>query len=403
MKKRVLFVEDEPRVLKGFERMLRVMRHEWDMAFAESRERALELLDTESFDVVVSDIRVSSINGMELLGEIKRLYPQIVRIVLSGESNPDILMKSTLVSHQFLSKPCDAGTLKATVSRACALNDLLGNASLKRVLARMDSIPSMPALYAEIVAVLNSPNASLRQVGEIISKDGGMSAKMLQLVNSAYFGLSRRISNPVQAVSLLGLNTVKALVLSIKIFSQFDLKKISGEFLDRLWQHNTATGVYAKAITKMEKPDEADNAFMAGILHDTGKLLLAANFPEQYGLALALATDENLPLVDGEREMLGITHAEAGAYLMGLWGLPVPIVEAIAFHHTPAESMQAEFGPLTAVHAANVIEHGENPENWQGASSEADSNYLASVIREDRFEAWREACKNAVRKGEIDE
>ncbi len=138
MKKRILFVDDEPRVLKGFERMLRVMRHEWDMAFAESRERALALLDTESFDVVVSDIRVSSINGMELLGEIKTQYPQIVRIVLSGESNPDILMKSTLVSHQFLSKPCDADTLKATVSRACALNDLLGNASLKRVLARMD-------------------------------------------------------------------------------------------------------------------------------------------------------------------------------------------------------------------------------------------------------------------------
>lgn len=403
MKKRILFVDSEPKILKGLERMLRGMRGDWDMSFSGTRDGSLELLQKEPFDVVVSDIRKSKIDGMDLLDQIKREFPQLVRIVLSGESDPDVLMKSTRVSHQFLSKPCDAETLKSTVSRACALNDLMKNASLKRVLARMDSIPSMPALYAEIINVLNSPNASLKQTGEIISKDSGMSAKMLQLVNSAYFGLSRRISNPVQAVSLLGLNTVKALVLSIKIFSQFDLKKISGEFLEHLQNHNMTVGVYAKAIAKTEKPDDLDNAFMAGILHDSGKLMLAANFPEQYGMALSLARDEELPLWEAEREMLGVTHAEAGAYLMGLWGLPSPIVEAIAFHHEPEKSMQDKFGTLTAVHLANVFEHEGCGMNWQGAPSTANQDYLAPLVSEDKTEVLREVCENAVQKGENDE
>jgi len=192
-----------------------------------------------------------------------------------------MILKSVGHAHQYLSKPCEPEVLKSTLARACTLSDLLENTLLVNLISRMDSLPSMPSLYAEVMEEVNSPNGSINRVGEIISNDVGMSAKILQLVNSAFFGLPKNISNPVRAVNLLGLETVKALILSVKVFSQFAKSALPGFSVEGLWDHSIRTGVFARNIAKERKLDQndVDEAFMGGLLHDAGKLILLDRLP----------------------------------------------------------------------------------------------------------------------------
>lgn len=395
MNKRVLFVDDEPNVLDGLQRMLRPLRQEWEMEFVESGGAALEVLRDSHFDVVVSDMRMPGMTGDELLIEVMKRHPHVVRIILSGQSERDMIMKTVGAAHQFLAKPCDADLIKNTVIRACSLRDLLQSESIKSLVAQIDSLPSLPSLYAEIMRELQSPDTSIQKVGKIISEDVGMTAKILQLVNSAFFGLPRHVSSPAQAASLLGLDTVKALVLSVQIFSQFDQTKTHGFHLETLWRHSMVTGVYAKIIATAEEQERKmiDDSLMAGLLHDVGKLVLAANFPEKFSAAIALEAANGLSGWEAEREVIGHSHAEIGAYLLGLWGIPTPIVETLAFHHTPSICSADGFTPLTAVHVANCIENrgacGGQPKH----DIEFDTEYLERLGLTERIPEWIKLCQ----------
>lgn len=398
-KRRILFVDDEPNVLSGLRRMLRAMRKEWEMVFVESGPEALRQLAQGPFDVIVSDMRMPGMDGAELLCRVMNQYPEIVRIVLSGHSDKETILRSVRSAQQYLSKPCDAQTLKSTIDRACALRDILGDDSLKGVVSSVDTLPSMPELYQEILSELQSDDPSIQKVAHIISKDVGMTAKILQLVNSAFFGLPRHISNPQQAVTLLGLETVKALVLSVQVFSQFEDSKIPRKFMDALWHHSMATGTLIRHILKAEqvKKDLADDTYMAALLHDVGKLILAASFSERYTAVIKESSTRNIPIRTAEKEEFGTTHAEVGAYLMGLWGLPDTIVEALAFHHRPAECPIETFTPLIAVHVASALEHESNPGIEIEYSDEIDHEHLSRLGLAERLEVWRNLCTEILR------
>lgn len=388
--KRILFVDDEPNVLAGIRRMLHPMREEWEMAFASGGEEALAVLANEPFDVVVSDMRMPGMDGAQLLSEVKQRYPQVVRIVLSGHSEDDMVLRSVGPAHQYLAKPCDPRQLKEIVGRACALRDLLSEDSLRNLVSQMSTIPSLPETYTEIVEELQSPEASIKKVGKIISEDVGMTAKVLQLVNSAFFGLRRHVSDPAQAASFLGVDTLKALVLSIQVFSHFDALEIEGLCLDTLWNHSAMTGAMAKCTAVAEDGPEQlrDHALLAGLLHDAGKLVIAANLPERYSNVLTSVESEGLEFSEAERRIFTNTHAEVGAYLLGLWGLPDPIVEAVAFHHNPSRCMGDGFTPLTAVHVADALYH-ESRHPRDGKVSVLDTEYLEQLGLADRLPAWR--------------
>ncbi|MFH1410384.1 MAG: response regulator [Patescibacteria group bacterium] len=395
MKRRLLFVDDEPKILEGLKRMLRGMRHEWVMEFAESGKAALEKLTQESFDVVVSDMRMPGMDGAQLLNEVKKHYPHVVRIILSGHSDQELILKSVRLAHRYLAKPCDTEALKTSVSRAVALKDLLTSDSIRRIISQMDSIPSLPSLYAEVMEAVQSPDASLNKVGRIIAKDMGMTAKILHLVNSAFFGIPRHVSNPEQAVSLLGLDTVKALVLTVGVFSKFDKAKIPAFSIKNLWTHSLIAGAYAKEIAGSENVDRIsiDDAFMAGLLHDIGKLVMATYLTDEYTRVTKHVQDEKLPFYKAEQKVFDTTHAEVGAYLLGLWGLSNSIVEAVGFHHLPLNFPQKTFSPLTAVHFANVFEHERHlslPTNLSGAKTS--DPYLEQLSLGERLPVWREIC-----------
>lgn len=373
-------MDDEPRVLSGLERMLRPMRHVWTMSFARSGREALAQLKENHFDAVVTDIRMPVMNGLELLSEVKRLYPDTVRIILSGESDREMTLKAVNVSHQFLNKPCNTETLKDAISRVGDLSLLLKKDSIKAMVSGVDSLPSLPSLYLEIIQEIQSSDSSIKKVGDIISRDLAMTAKILKLVNSSYFSLPRHISSPEQAVFLLGLDTIKSLVLSIQVFSQFRLKKMPEGYLSRLWDHSMATAQTSKIIAKQERQEQVviDNSFMAGLLHDAGKLVMASCFDDQYG-ELVSSVGDNRVLSEREKEAFDVTHAEAGAYLMGLWGLPHPIIEAIAFHHSPGSSIAREFTPLTAVYIADMLEHEKSGGFAEESGIEIDHEYIAAM------------------------
>lgn len=405
MKKRILFVDDEPRILEGLQRSLRSMRQEWEMQFAKSGQEALDFVGKEPFDVVVSDMRMPGMDGTQLLAELRRQYPQIVRIVLSGHSDPETILKTVRSAHQYLAKPCEPETLKSIVMRTFALRDLLADDSIKRMVSKIESLPSLPSLYVEIMEELQSLNTSIQKVGNIISKDIGMTAKILQLVNSAFFGLRRHISSPSQAVSLLGLDTIKTLVLSVHIFTQLDSENSSGVPLDRLWNHSLMTGIFAKAIGREEKQTQimVDDSLMAGLLHDVGKPILSVNFPEQYGEIPGLVKEKNISFWEAEKEIFGVTHAEVGAYLAGIWGLPDPIVEGLAFHHYPTQCQAQQFSPLLAVHVADALEHQEDSSEGEPVRVRIDSDYLTKLGMTNRLDAWREACRRAMQEKDINE
>ncbi len=402
--KRILFVDDESKILDGLRRMLHSMRREWSMVFVESGPAALELLAQGTFEVVVTDMRMPGMDGGQLLRRVMEQYPQTIRIVLSGQADREAILGAVGPIHQYLSKPCDAETLKASLRRACALSDLLPDEPLRQYISQLETLPSLPSLYDEVVSELQSPTASEKMLGQIISKDIGMSAKVLQLVSSAFFGLRSHIPHPAQAVILLGLDTVKILGLSAQVFSRFTPVQAQDlPFPATFWDHSVNVARMAQQILKAEGAEQKliDYAFIAGLLHDVGKLVLATYSPQKYHQALTLALQRGLEVETAERDIFGAAaHPQAGAYLLGLWGLPPLITNAILFHHHPAWP-QGRCDVLTAVHVADVFENSLFSTQALTKPPELDMDYLAHSGLTTRLPAWQELCRQAVQENQL--
>ena len=394
--RKVLFVDDMPEVLRLLQRTLDPIKGEWDMRFVESAPDALAALEQDAFDVLATDMIMPGMDGFQLLKEAKARYPMMVRIAFSGQQGQSLGLRSTDLAHQFLEKPIDAELLRSVMTRACGLRALLADEQVRKVVTNLKNLPSLPALYQELMDEIHSRDASLRKVAKIIAKDMAMVTKILQLVNSAFFGLRTTVSNPEQAVALLGSDTIRALVLSMQAFSKFDGAALPGFSLDALWQHGLKTSGYAKAIAKQEKVSQImiDDAFTAGLLHDIGLLLLASNMPEDYKRVLAVQKEKALLDWQAEQEVFGVTHAEVGAYLLSLWGVGEAIVESVAFHHRPSACGELAFSPLTAVHVANAIAESENSAGGEGQSVQIDEAYLTKLGKLDQLAAWKEACQS---------
>ncbi len=281
-RRRILFVDDESKVLDGLRRTLFPMRKEWDMVFVQGGKDAIAALVLEPFDVIVTDMRMPGMDGAELLDEVVKTHPQTVRLVLSGQWEPDMSIRSAKTAHQYLNKPCSAQTLKATLDRIFALRGLLAGRSLKRLVSGMTTLPSLPTIYRKLVTTLESPEASAEQVGEVISTDIAMTAKVLQLANSAFFGISRRVSHPAEATRYLGVDTIKALVLTIGVFEQFHGAEPASLPLAKLQHHSLDTARIAHAIAKFEEAakEMIKDPIQAGLMHDICKLILIHKDPQ---------------------------------------------------------------------------------------------------------------------------
>ena len=390
--KTLLFVDDEKRVLQGLQRQLHGMRHEWDMHFSDNAQSALAFMTERPIDVIVTDMMMPQMDGAELLTEVSKRYPNTVRIVLSGFADQEAILKIVGPAHQYLSKPCNPEELRTAIGRAFALRELLANDELKRLVTRVKTLPTLPVLYQQLTDELNNEHSSMERIGEIISQDIGMTTKILQLVNSSFFGLSQPVNSSSEAVMYLGISTVRSLVLSLQVFSQLKSPPVKGLSLDALATHCWEAAVLAKRVARVQSDDAKlmDQCFLAGLLHDVGRIILAAGLPEQYARVWASAGQQGQALWQAEKAEFGATHADVGAYLLALWGLPNPIVEAIALQHCPTLCIAKDFTPLTAIHVASAFAHERKGISPDFVS--IDMNYLTKLRLTGRIPQWRAAC-----------
>lgn len=394
-RKRVLFVGEDLALWEQLQNQSGGFSENWDVAFAKSGLQALASMTQSPCDAIVADMQLPGMTGAQLLDEVIQRSPKTLRFIRASMADQQAAMKCVGTAHQYLVKPSDAQTIGFALDRAFSLESWLPNDTVQKLIAQMKKLPSPPNLYFKIVAELQSPDASIENIGSMIAQDPVLSAKLLQVVNSAVFGLQLQVVSASEAVMYLGMETTKALVLLAHTFSYFDKVRTAEFSVEKLWKHSVTTGKFAEQIARAEgvAPEVVGQAFTGGMLHDLGKLLLAANVPEGFKEALTKAKEQKIHLWDAETGVFGATHGELGACLLGIWGLPMPIVEAVALHHFPIRFLSKQFCPLTAVHAANVIEHEIQAESKDSLIAAADSNYLTELELAERMDTWRDLCK----------
>ena len=388
----ILFVDDEPNVLNGLRRTLRSMRNEWRIDFANSGEEALNKLAGNPFDVIVSDIRMPGMDGLQLLTSVKERYPNIIRLALSGHAHTEVELECARAAHQFLAKPASIESIKAAINRSTSLQALVKNESIISAIGSIETLPSLPEVYRRIVSELSRPDGNIVKIAEIVSEDVGMSAKILQLVNSAFFGVPRQIDSIRQAVTLLGFEILKSLVLSQQVFKAYDDLERSGLNLSGIIRHCNRTGALARRIAILEDlPSiQCDQALMAGMLHNVGKLILADCYPERYASVCTEVEETGVSDRVAEEAEFGVSHELIGGCLLGVWGLPDNIVEAVSFHHTPNLSLTQGFSVLACVYfAASLIQAGQDGIiKHHTVHDLLDTDYVRGVSTEERLNEW---------------
>jgi len=392
--KRILFVDDEQNILEGLQDLLRKYRREMEMVFAPGGMAALDELRNCPFDVVVSDMRMPGMDGATFLQKVRDEFPDVIRIVLSGHAERSAIFMALPVSHQFLSKPCDAETLCRVIERSCRLRAVLADENLRKRIGDLDKLPSLPRVYQMLMDAMSRPDVSCSTIAGIIGQDSAMSAKVLQLVNSACFGSTRTITRIDQAVMYLGMDLVKNLALTVNVFSSLeDRPPAHMSLFEAMQQHAALTARVASRLLRDEQ--QAQAALTASLLHDIGRVILTCCIPDQYNIVAETAQSANRPLHEVETEILGVNHAAVGAYLLGLWGLPFPIVEAVAYHHDPAAIGEKTFGVSTAVALADSLLESVN-----GHPSAIDESHLESLNVLGELPRWRDIALEELRSQE---
>lgn len=354
---RILFVDDEANVLQGLRRLLRAKRDAWSMRFAESGREALAMMEAEPADVIVTDMRMPEMDGAALLAEATRRNPDSVRFILSGQSDSDALFRAIGTCHQYLSKPVPSEILVDRIERSLALRRLLRGTEIRRFVSSLGSIPSPPSMYGALMAELQSGFPRVDRIEAIISGDPGVSAKILQVANSAYYGRVRTVHSLSAAINFLGLDMIKALVLNFGILTQIRCREISGRPVECICTHSVRVARVARRIAEaLRQPANAcSDAFIAGLLHDIGMLVLADADPERMARAVAPGGEPGVGIEARERAAFGASHAEVGAYVLGAWGFFDHIVEAVAHHHAVPEALPAELGIGFVLAVANAL------------------------------------------------
>lgn len=400
MKTSVLFVDDEPNLLASFRRRLRDQRDRWELHFASSGAEALDILAQQPIDVIVTDMRMPTMDGAYLLTEVRRRSPDTIRLVLSGQSEKEHMMRAALKAHQYLHKPCDIERLKNAIERACALRGQIADPALKKLISRLTKIPSVPSVYRQLVDELERSEPCLSRVAELVARDVAMITKLLHLVNSAFFGAPRRIQSPAHAVAMLGLDLLRPLVLSFGVFAQFHDERSSALSLSEIVNRSLQLSRLAARIVADLKPNDCrmmEDALLAGMIADVGLLVLASQKDLPYREMIESARGGTDRLYELERARWQVNHAGVGAYLLGLWGLPDQIVEAVAFHHEPQLCRSERPNALTAVHLADALLSETAVEQQDAAlHSHFDETYVESLGLTARLPHWRRLAQQVV-------
>jgi len=398
--KRILFVDDESKVLDGIRRLLHADRKRWDMQFAIGGEAALRACEAGRFDVVVSDMRMPGMDGATLLGHIRDLYPSTARLILSGYAEVKLATRAVSVAYRVLSKPCNGPELQATIERVCTLQDIFCTPEIRQIIGTIGELPSLSKAYEALAQVVHDPASSVTSVADIIEQDIAMSAKILQLVNSGFFGLAQKVTSLQSAVAYLGMDTIQNLALASDTFRIFlPDPRIPKNFGDIMQQNARRVAIIVRTLP-LDKTVR-DITVMAALLHEVGKLVLASKMPNEFCAVLSLMRERGCSQNEAEKELLGISHAELGAYLLGLWGINSMAVEAIAHLHDPMRIPHIDFDSSAALYVASLLarELDAHPDDLQGKElSESDQICLDTLGVLRQFPLLRERAVESLKE-----
>lgn len=398
---RVLFVDDEEKVLRGIRRMLRG-HVDWRMHFLQEGRAALHFLEKHDVDIVVADMRMPGMDGVQLLNAVQKTHPGVVRIVLSGYSDQETVLHTVRPAHQFLSKPCERDTLVSALERVHSLQSVFTNKRLRNVMTRIDSLPVLPSVLQKLEAELEGDDPSVDRAGRILAMDAALSAGVLKMINSAFFGLPTEVTTPEQAVALLGLDVLKGLVFSECFFNMYENQAPNSRLsMERLREHNLRVAGFARVVcgSMGGGQERRSQAFLCGLLHDLGKLILANSLPEEYAKALEYARANNVSIREAELEVFGSDHADLGGYLLGLWGFSEEVVRAVACHHMPGGCVAEPMRSVTVTHVANYVDHLLVVLNEQYAEHPLDAQYVIQAGALEQLPVWIESCHGMLGEG----
>jgi HD-like signal output (HDOD) protein/ActR/RegA family two-component response regulator len=388
---RLLLVDDESGVLDGLRRLLRPLRGDWEVRAATSAAEALALLEEQPADVVITDMRMPGMDGGKLLALVRERHPSAVRIVLSGQADDATALRVIPLAHQFLSKPCDPDTFLDTLRRIRNALEALDDATVGGPLAgAVGWLPAAPSVCARLSEMLGDEDVAIQRLGQVIESDPALATKLLQLTNSPFFGLRRRISNVAEAVSYLGLGITRSVVVAFAASSGLPVRAPS--FDGNAFQRRSMA---VAQLARFVAPERArcDDSFAAGLLHDVGKLLLASALPARFEMISRAAALSGKSFEDEEQIAGGCApHLRLGVYLMNLWGLPWPVVEAIANHRVAPTVEQKRLGPAGAVYLALQLLREAAGEESPGV----DRAFVAAVGLEHELDLWRAHAKELV-------
>jgi HD-like signal output (HDOD) protein len=378
--KRILFVDNEPAALEGLRLRLHGVSGKWEPGWADNGRLAIEQMQRQPYDVVVTDLRMPGMDGARLLEIVSARWPQTIRIVLSGYADPRQTVRAVPLAHQYLNKPFEPQQLEDVIDRCVQLHDLLHGPRLRAIVGRMRQLPAIPRIYSALRSLVNDEKVTATEVARVVGTDPSIAARVLQIVNSAFFRLPRRITKIEQAVSYLGFTVIRNIAMSVEIFSQWPSKPFGHLHQAKLQAHVRAVAAAARALTV--KTPIADDTMLAGLLHDIGYWVLAEEFSAELGASLELAAATAIPVHEAESRVIGASHAEIGAYLLGIWGLPYPVIEAVAYHHEPQRVTQSYFDVLAALTIAQSLVRADDGSAFGvavPADSRMDESYLISV------------------------
>ncbi len=393
MKRQICFAGFGAAEIEALQPAVAAISSSWQCVFCADGTAALEQLGREPFAALVADLRMEGLSGVGLLQLAAGDYPRTLRFALGDVGDREAVVNNIGAPHQFITRPWNIQELIAIVERSLALDAWLSSDKLRAFVPQLGRLPGLPSTYFEVLKRAESPNSSIESIGEIIARDPALTARLLQTVNAAAAAMGEKITNPVDAVAVLGLDTVKSLVLCLQVFSPSAPAAETGVSMDDLWRHSFAVAQLCRKIALLHTSDArlASDAFTAGLLHRVGQIVLTTNMARDYAAIVAAARKENEPLHDMEMERLGVSSDQVGAYLLGLWGMPLPLIEAAALYNDPERGKGREFSLLTAVHVADVLTQEEKPLVEGLPAPKLCRPYLKGLGLPEKTDAWRKA------------
>lgn len=348
MKKSILFVMEQSEALDMLMALLN--KEDIETVHVENCKAAYDILENEKKDMVITDSKLPSGDGFELLDKIKMNYPEILRIAMCTYSDSRKALgaiEKNVIKLSFY-KPWNDQELVNKITKLFELEHNLNDKNILELINNIDELPTVPILYNELSQLIEE-DVSIDEIARKLEEDQSISSKILKVANSAFYGA--KTGSIIQAIMYIGLINVKNIVLTNSIFSNV---RMDAQTQKHLWDHvslsnKMITQLYVKILGK-----KLPNQFAsAGLLHDIGKVVILNSYGETYKAIITENGETDKTMKELEAKYLGVNHQEIGGYLLNWWDIPVPIVESALYHHDPLNDTVINKELVMMVHLAN--------------------------------------------------